>query len=40
VISDKTYAQLNGRVSVRVAGSQQLRNRTDPVMTCEVLDWR
>jgi class 3 adenylate cyclase len=40
VISDKTYAQLNGKVSVRVAGSQQLRNRSDPVMTCEVIDWR
>jgi adenylate cyclase len=39
VISDKTYAQLNGRVNVRMMGAQQLRNRSVAVSTCEVVDW-
>ena len=40
LISDKTYAQLNGRVTVSVVGPQHLRNRSDPVLTCAVVDWR
>ena len=40
LISDKTYTKLSDRVAVRVVGPQQLKNRSDPVMTCEVLGWR
>jgi adenylate cyclase len=40
LISDKTYTKLSDRVAVRIVGPQQLKNRTDPVMTCEVLNWR
>lgn len=39
VISDSTYTRLGGRVSVRMMGSQHLRNRSVPVSTCEVVDW-
>jgi adenylate cyclase len=40
LISDRTYKKLNDRVAVRVTGPQHLKNRVDPVMTCEVLGWR
>ncbi len=40
LISNTTYQQLNNRVTARIVGPQQLKNRTDPVMTCEVLGWR
>ena len=40
LISNATYTQLNDRVNARIVGPQQVRNRTDPVMTCEVLGWR
>jgi len=40
LISNTTYTQLGDRVAARIVGPQQMRNRTDPVMTCEVLDWR
>ena len=40
LISDKTYTKLADRVAVRIIGPQQMKNRSDPVMTCEVLGWR
>ncbi len=40
LISNKTYTQLADRVAVQVVGPQQLKNRSDPVMTCAVLGWR
>ncbi|MEJ1972250.1 MAG: adenylate/guanylate cyclase domain-containing protein [Lacunisphaera sp.] len=40
LISNTTYAQLADRVAARIVGPQQVRNRSDPVMTCEVLGWR
>jgi class 3 adenylate cyclase len=40
LISNATYAQLSDRVAVKIVGPQPVRNRTDPVMTCEVLGWR
>lgn len=40
LISDRAYQQLQDRIAVRVLGPQQFKNRVDPVMTCEVLDWR
>ena len=39
LISDRTYAQLAGRVAVRTMGPVQLKNRTEPVLTYEVLGW-
>ena len=39
LISETTFTQLNNRVGVRIVGPKQVRNRSDPVMTCEVLDW-
>ncbi|MDI1321067.1 MAG: adenylate/guanylate cyclase domain-containing protein [bacterium] len=40
LISDKTHAQLAGRAEVRIVGPQQVKNRSEPVMTYEVLQWR
>lgn len=40
LISNSTYALLGDRVAVRVVGPQQVKNRSDPVLTCEVLGWR
>lgn len=40
LISDRTYTRLGDRATVRVVGPQQFRNRSEPVMTCEVLGWR
>lgn len=40
LISNQTFKQLSEKVAVRVVGPQQLRNRSDPVMTCEVMGWR
>lgn len=40
LVSNATFAQLQERVAVRIVGPQALKNRSDPVMTCEVLGWR
>lgn len=40
LISGQTYTQVEDRIEVLVAGPRQLKNRTDPVMTCEVSGWR
>jgi adenylate cyclase len=40
LISDKTHAQLADRVEVRLVGPQLVKNRTEPVMTYEVLKVR
>jgi adenylate cyclase len=37
LISDKTHAQLKGTAAVRLVGPQQVKNRTEPVITYEVL---
>jgi adenylate cyclase len=39
LISDKTHAGLGGRAEVRLVGPQQVKNRTEPVTTYEVLRW-
>lgn len=40
LISDKTHAQLGDRAEVRLVGPQQVKNRSEPVMTYEVRKWR
>lgn len=40
LISDKTQARLGDRAEVRTVGPQQVKNRSEPVMTYEVLKWR
>ena len=39
LISDKTFAQLNGRITVRTVGPVHMKNRTEAVMTYEVTGW-
>lgn len=40
LISDKTHAQLGDGAEVRLVGPQQVKNRTEAVLTYEVLKWR
>jgi class 3 adenylate cyclase len=40
LISDKTHAQLADRAEVRLVGPLQVKNRTEPVLTYEMLKWR
>ncbi len=40
LISDRTHGQLGDRAEVRLVGPQQVKNRTEPVLTYEVLKWR
>lgn len=39
LISNQTYIQVADRIKVANAGPREVRNRRDPVMTCEVIGW-
>jgi adenylate cyclase len=39
LISIQTYEQVRDRITARPIGYQNVKNRTEAVMTYEVLDW-